>query len=77
MLYIRTISTPFTSPTAEILSGKNAWAWVSMVLYSKKYCSRNIKWQKCTGMSLNEFIFKKANENIKTRNPGSHLGVTC
>ena len=25
-----------TLPTAEILSGKNAWAWVSMVLYVKK-----------------------------------------
>ena len=25
-----------TLPTAEILSGKNAWAWVSMVLYFKK-----------------------------------------
>ena len=26
----------FTLPTAEILSGKNARAWVSMVLYLKK-----------------------------------------
>ena len=27
---------PNTLPTAEILSGKNARAWVSMVLYLKK-----------------------------------------
>ena len=26
----------YTLPTAEILSGKNARAWVSMALYSKK-----------------------------------------
>ena len=26
----------YTLPTAEILSGKNAQAWVSMVLYLKK-----------------------------------------
>ena len=26
-----------TLPTADILSGKNACAWVSMVLYLKKY----------------------------------------
>ena len=27
----------FTLPTAEILSGKNARAWVSMVLYSQTW----------------------------------------
>ena len=26
----------YTLPTTEILSGKKAWAWVSMVLYFKK-----------------------------------------
>ena len=26
-----------TLATPEILSGKNVWAWVSMVLYLKKY----------------------------------------
>jgi hypothetical protein len=30
------IISPFTLPTAEILSGKNARAWVSMVLYVEK-----------------------------------------
>ena len=28
--------TQLTLPTAEILSSKNVWAWVSMVLYFKK-----------------------------------------
>ena len=27
---------PNTLPKVEILSGKNAWTWVSMVLYLKK-----------------------------------------
>ena len=31
-----TVVTHYTLPTAEILSGKNARAWVSMVLYLKK-----------------------------------------
>ena len=29
-------ATKYTLPTAEIISGKNARAWVSMVLYFKK-----------------------------------------
>jgi hypothetical protein len=33
---IRLTRTPYTLPTADILSGKNVCAWVSMVLYSKK-----------------------------------------
>ena len=33
--------------------------------------SWNIKWQKCAGMGLDGFIFRKINENEK--NPGSHL----
>ena len=32
----KSIPLHFTLPTAEILSGKNARAWVSMVLYLKK-----------------------------------------
>ena len=42
--------------------------------------SWNIKWQKCAGMGINGFIFKKinGNENIKTiKNPGSRLEVAC
>ena len=33
---ITMVSMQNTLPTAEILSGKNARAWVSMVLYLKK-----------------------------------------
>ena len=32
----RPVGSLYTLPTAEILSGKNARAWVSMVLYLKK-----------------------------------------
>ena len=43
--------------------------------------SWNIKWQKCEGMGLNGFIFKKRNE-IKVlkqnkKNPGNRLEVAC
>ena len=46
------ICTGITLPTtAEILSGKNAWAWVSMVLYLKK-TNENIKMKKKPGSRL-------------------------
>jgi hypothetical protein len=41
-----------TLPTAEILNGKNALAWVSMVLYFKKYMKMKILKQKKTGSCL-------------------------
>ena len=42
-----------TLPTAEILSGKNALAWVSMVLYLKKINqNQNIKMKKSLGSRL-------------------------
>ena len=42
-----------TLPTAEILSGKNARAWFSMVLYLKKINENlNIKTKKSPGSRL-------------------------
>ena len=42
----------YTLPTAEILSGKNARAWVSMVLYLKKEMKIKISKQKNPGSRL-------------------------
>ena len=45
----------FTLPTAEILSDKNARAWVSMVLYLKKINENlNMKTKKKPGSRLED-----------------------
>ena len=41
-----------TLPTAEILSGKNARAWVSMVLYLKKIEIKMLKQKRNPGSRL-------------------------
>ena len=76
------------SPTSEQEMVRNALIFIQLSFFT--YLSRsivlhttyswNIKWQKCAGMGLSGFIFKKINENenIKTKkNPGSCLGVSC
>ena len=42
----------YTLPTAEILSGKNVRAWVSMVLYLKKKKIKVLKQKKNPGTRL-------------------------
>ena len=46
------LSTVVTLPTAEILSGKNTRAWVSMVLYLKKKNIKILKQKKNPGSRL-------------------------
>ena len=50
---LETKTTFYTLPTAKILSGKNAQAWVLMVLYLKKINeNQNIKMKKNPGRCL-------------------------
>ena len=47
--------------------GKFRWQIVNFVSFRHTTHSLNIKWQKCAGMGLNGFIFKKIDKNWRVR----------
>ena len=56
----------FEQTQIQFHSIKSGWNWIlhrnKIEILHTTY-SWNIKWQKCAGMGLNGFIFKKVNEN--------------